>query len=205
MFVEVDDAPRCADDDVNGGVVEQVFLVFYVDPAIDGEAVQTGVGTDLIGVFFDLHGEFACRCQHDRPRPFGFGVNGVGEQVVVQRDKEGSRLAGTGLRQAHHVMSAQGQRQGFFLYRRSVGQAVVFQRFLDGLMDGQAAESGIGCMVFCHVVSLFLEGFLSRKLYCFFMYRSFAPPCLAFCARGFMPLLYCALLPFSLFQPGLHS
>ena len=187
LFVKVDDAPRCADDDVYRRVFEQVALVFHADAAVDGKAVQPGVGADLVGVFFDLYGEFACRRQHDCPRPFGFGVDGVGEQVVVEGDEEGSGFAGSGLRQSHHVVTAERQRQGFFLYRRGVGEAVVFQRFLYGRVNGKAAESGRGRVVFCHVVSRDFSVVTARIIPFFHL-----PGSRARATRGGSALLYCA-------------
>ena len=194
LFVEVDDAPRRADDNVYRRVFEQVALVFHADAAVDGKAVQPGVGADLVGVFFDLYGQFARGRKDDGPRPFGFGVDGVGEQVMVEGDEKGSGFAGPGLRQSHHVVPAQGQRQGFFLYRRGVGEAVVFQRFLDCRMDGQAAESGRGGMVFCHVVSLLFK-VLGARIIPFFHF----PGSCAHATRGGSALLYCAAVIFCAF------
>ena len=187
LFVEVDDAPRCADDDVYRRVFQQVALVFHADAAVYGKAVQPGVSADLVGVFFDLYGQFARGRQHYRPRPFGFGVDGVGEEVVVERDEKGSGFAGSGLRQSHDVVAAQGQRQGFFLYRRGVSEAVVFQRFLYGRVNGKAAESGRGRVVFCHVVSRDFSVVTARIIPFFHL-----PGSRARATRGWVALLYCA-------------
>ena len=98
------------------------------------------------------------------------------------------------------VVTAERQRQGFFLYRRGVGEAVVFQRFLYGRMDGQAAESGRGGVVFCHVVSLFFKVFGARIIPFFHF-----PARRARATRDGAALLYCAAVIFFSGQALFHE
>ena len=93
-----------------------------------------GVGAQRLG---HLDAELAGRRQHDR-----LGVLGVGVEVLEQRQAEGGRLAGPGLRLADHVVAGEQLGDRLLLDRRRLGVAELVEREQDLLAEAKVRESG---------------------------------------------------------------
>ncbi len=60
----VDDAPGRADQNIDA-FLDRATLLFVIRAAECQADLESGVAAEQFGVFGDLHGEFARRCQHE--------------------------------------------------------------------------------------------------------------------------------------------
>ena len=126
LLVEVDQAAGRADQDVDA-VLEVAPLLLVVDAA-EGEAeLQARVLAEQLGVVVDLHRELARRRDDQRARRVDLARRrDLGaQQPRVQRDQEGRRLAGAGLRLAGDVEAGERAGQRLGLDRRAALEAGV--------------------------------------------------------------------------------
>ncbi|MNN30138.1 hypothetical protein D3C81_1437770 [compost metagenome] len=94
-------------------------------------------------VVVDLVGQFARRRQHQRTHRVARG-RGTRvrhrQQALDDRQREACRLAGTGLRGAHHVLAEEDHRNGLRLDRRRRGVALFGQGAQDARIQPEAFE-----------------------------------------------------------------
>ena len=124
LFVEIDEAPRRADQDVDAR--GEHLALFVVIRAAERQAElerQVLAERRRIGVY--LHGELASR-RHDqraRRRRAGFrDERRVVLQPMKQREQEGGGLARACLRLARDVLTIERQRQSLALDRRALNE-----------------------------------------------------------------------------------
>ena len=126
LLVEVDEATRRADQDVDAGF-ELTPLFFIIDSA-EGEAQrETGVLPEDLGVPVDLHRELPRRRDDQRTRRAAAACwrNLAAQQRGVERNEKGGGLARPGLRLAGHVHSGQRPGQRLRLDRRAAFETCV--------------------------------------------------------------------------------
>ena len=81
----------------------------------DGERADVAaVGAEAVG---DLRGQFARRREHQHAAGFLVGPQPLGGEVIEDRQREGGRLAGAGLRDADDVAALHGEGNGLGLDR----------------------------------------------------------------------------------------
>ena len=127
LLVEVDQAARRADQHVDASL-EDMALLFVVDPAEGQAERQSRVLAEDLRVVMDLHGEFARRRDDQRARRVdrAIGRSVLPQQVRIHRNQERGGLAGTRLGLSRDVEAGERARQGL------------------GLDRGAALEAGVG-------------------------------------------------------------
>ena len=111
----VDDAAGRSGEDVYG-VIDGVPLFLVVHSAEDRFAVESGVFAESLGVFFDLHGEFAGRFEDEDPAGSGLAVGfRVAEKTGHGGGEERRRFSGSGLGFRGEVASLDGVGEALFL------------------------------------------------------------------------------------------
>ena len=99
----VEQAARSCDDDVDAAA-QRVDLRARADAAEDQRRLLAQVGTEIDDRLLDLRGEFAGGNQHERTRRARTTrVRLVFVQLLQQRQREGSRLAGARLGSGEQV------------------------------------------------------------------------------------------------------
>ena len=109
-------------------------------PADGQRNLQMGVANEHFQRFADLAGKLPGRRQDQRPNGFAF-PRGVGrQQFLRQRQSEGCRLAGAGLRQAEHVAAFHDEGNGLSLDGRRLVIAHRRKGFQHRLRQAEPAE-----------------------------------------------------------------
>ena len=107
---------------------------------------MAGMGTQLLGVFGDLHRQFTGGRQRQNPRLRGktLAVFNRGFQHGLDRgNQKRGGFAGAGLSLADQVLAGQGPRQGFSLYRSAVLKAYGGNGLLQAMIQIQVAKTQI--------------------------------------------------------------
>ena len=140
LLVEIDDAARRADQDVDACGEHRALLV--VVRAAEREAErERQVLAEHLRVGVDLHRELARRRDDQRARRRRAGLRRERRVVLEpmkQRDQERGGLAGSRLRLAGDVLAVERQRQRLALDRRAVNEA----GFGDSLLQSGRQRAG---------------------------------------------------------------
>ena len=137
----VEQAARRGDQQVDA-LADALGLRVVGHPAEDGHDAAPAVGAERLADLLDLPAEFAGR-GHDEGGGVGDAAVGYGRacHALENGQDESGRLAGTGLRTAHHVATVEDARDGLFLDRRGLHVA---HRGHAGEQLAFEAESGEG-------------------------------------------------------------
>ncbi len=123
---QVQQAAGCRHQNIHA--VRQGFDLFgHWNTADDDTDFQRRAADKTDKVIRDLFGQFARRREDQRTHGFRRGLEAGGEKFVDQRQAEGRRFTGTGLRQTHDVAAFQNQRDCPRLDGRWIGETVRFQ------------------------------------------------------------------------------
>ncbi len=124
-------ATRRADDDM-GTTLQRPALVADIHAADAGCDGDAGEFIKPFQLALDLHGQFAGRCDCQRQRCGSLTEAGIfRQQRGCERDAEGNRLAGAGLRGNQRVLVGEFGRKHGLLHGGQVFIAAFFQRLRD--------------------------------------------------------------------------
>ncbi|CRI65186.1 Thioredoxin 1 (TRX1) (TRX) (modular protein) [Thiocapsa sp. KS1] len=149
----VDQAPGCADEDIDAAG-DLIALLLIARAAVDDGDAQTCMLGQQLRIPMDLYGKLAGRGEDQRPRARDLrrGGSGIGQQALHQDDQEGGGLAGTGLGLAGDIPTRQCDRQGLLLDRGTAGKTRFVESVDDPLIEREAVEAGLSEVFVGHAV-----------------------------------------------------
>ncbi len=154
LLVEVDEAPRGADQDVDA-LFQDVALLVVVDAAEGEPERQPGVLPEDLGVVVDLHGELARRRDDQGPGRIDLpvGRNLAPHERRVHRDEECGRLAGARLGLPGDVHSRECPRQRLRLDRGAALEAGIGYAAGESVWQVEIRERNVGQVCVGHLRS----------------------------------------------------
>ena len=136
---EIEEPPRRRHEDVDA-TGHGAGLRVLVDAAVDHRALEMGVAAVGFEAVVDLPGELARRRENEDPAMLRRGVATVVHEPLDERQREGRRLTGAGLRTAEEVAAGEDVRHRLGLDRRRRRVALVGERLEERLGEPKRRE-----------------------------------------------------------------